>query len=63
MRQVHLVPILSDNYSYIIVDSKTNEAAVVDPAQPQPIVKKVKDLGVKLTTVLTTHHHWDHAGF
>ncbi|KAF6124707.1 hydroxyacylglutathione hydrolase [Phyllostomus discolor] len=26
------------------------------------VVEMVKKHGVKLTTLLTTHHHWDHAG-
>ena len=26
------------------------------------VVAAVKEEGVNLTTVLTTHHHWDHAG-
>jgi len=47
---------------YLIVDEATKEAAVVDPVEPEKIVSKVRDERLKLTTVLTTHHHWDHAG-
>ncbi|XP_059011398.1 hydroxyacylglutathione hydrolase, mitochondrial isoform X4 [Mustela lutreola] len=60
--KVELLPALTDNYMYLIIDDETKEAAVVDPVQPQKVVETVKKLGVKLTTVLTTHHHWDHAG-
>lgn len=28
------VPVLSDNYAYLIIDTTTNIAAVVDPAEP-----------------------------
>eukprot|EP01027_Heterolobosea_sp_BB2_P000557 GEZU01000800.1.p1 GENE.GEZU01000800.1~~GEZU01000800.1.p1 ORF type:complete len:318 (-),score=89.35 GEZU01000800.1:105-1058(-) len=56
------VPILSDNYSYIIVDEDTNEAAIVDPAEPKKVIDVVNKHGFKLTKVLTTHKHWDHAG-
>ncbi|XP_034526524.1 hydroxyacylglutathione hydrolase, mitochondrial isoform X2 [Ailuropoda melanoleuca] len=60
--KVELLPALTDNYMYLIIDDETKEAAIVDPVQPQKVVETVKKRGVKLTTVLTTHHHWDHAG-
>ncbi|KAF9106901.1 hypothetical protein BGX27_008948 [Mortierella sp. AM989] len=56
------VPVLSDNYSYIILDEKTSEAAVVDPVQPQKLMHILQHLGAKLTSVLCTHHHLDHSG-
>ncbi|XP_054549863.1 hydroxyacylglutathione hydrolase, mitochondrial isoform X4 [Talpa occidentalis] len=60
--KVELLPALTDNYMYLIIDTNSREAAVVDPVQPQKVVETVRKQGVKLTTVLTTHHHWDHAG-
>jgi len=60
--QVRVLPALSDNYMYLLVDQNTKEAAVVDPVDPEAVLKAVKEEGVKLTTILTTHHHWDHAG-
>ncbi|KAJ8906208.1 hypothetical protein NDN08_002702 [Rhodosorus marinus] len=60
--EVRSVPILSDNYSYLLIDRQKNVAAVVDPADPKKILAAVEEEGVKLTTILTTHHHWDHAG-
>ncbi|XP_037376782.1 hydroxyacylglutathione hydrolase, mitochondrial-like isoform X2 [Talpa occidentalis] len=60
--KVELLPALTDNYMYLIIDTDSREAAVVDPVQPQKVVETVRKQGVKLTTVLTTHHHWDHAG-
>mmetsp|Transcript_6257 Transcript_6257/g.15203 ORF Transcript_6257/g.15203 Transcript_6257/m.15203 type:complete len:332 (-) Transcript_6257:2124-3119(-) len=59
---VQAVPILKDNYSYLIVDTATKKAAVVDPAEPSKLIKAAKDDGIEITTILTTHHHWDHAG-
>jgi hydroxyacylglutathione hydrolase len=56
------VPALSDNYMYLLVDETTNTCAGVDPVEPEKLLKRVSEEGVKLTTVLTTHHHWDHAG-
>lgn len=60
--QVELLPALSDNYMYLLIDTDSREAAIVDPVEPIKVVEAVKKHGVKLTTVLTTHHHWDHAG-
>ncbi|CAG4937009.1 unnamed protein product [Parnassius apollo] len=59
---VKILPALQDNYMYLIVDKATKEAAIVDPVEPNTVLKAVQEHGVKLTTVLTTHHHWDHAG-
>ncbi|XP_058142641.1 hydroxyacylglutathione hydrolase, mitochondrial [Dasypus novemcinctus] len=60
--KVELLPALTDNYMYLLIDEDSKEAAIVDPVQPQKVVETVKKQGVRLTTVLTTHHHWDHAG-
>ncbi|XP_072959464.1 hydroxyacylglutathione hydrolase cytoplasmic [Typha angustifolia] len=61
MKIVH-VPCLEDNYAYIIVDESTGEAAAVDPVEPDKIVQAAAEIGAYLKLVLTTHHHWDHAG-
>uniref|UniRef100_A0AAY4BJ58 Hydroxyacylglutathione hydrolase, mitochondrial n=1 Tax=Denticeps clupeoides TaxID=299321 RepID=A0AAY4BJ58_9TELE len=60
--KVELLPALTDNYMYLLIDEETKEAAIVDPVEPAKVVDAVKKHGVKLKTVLTTHHHWDHAG-
>jgi len=59
---VKILPALSDNYMYLIVDDATGEAAIVDPVTPETVVEAVKASGCNLKSVLTTHHHWDHAG-
>lgn len=45
-----------------IIDNETKAAAIVDPVNPDSVIQAVKDEGVNLLSVLTTHHHWDHAG-
>jgi len=47
---------------YKIIDEATQEAAIVDPVNPEAVTAAVGQNNVKLTKVLTTHHHWDHAG-
>ena len=60
--KVRILPALTDNYMYLVVDEATKEAAIVDPVAPEVVVDAIKQENVSLTTVLTTHHHWDHAG-
>ncbi|XP_033333600.1 hydroxyacylglutathione hydrolase, mitochondrial isoform X5 [Megalopta genalis] len=60
--KVRILPALQDNYMYLIIDEATQEAAIVDPVDPEAVLSVVKESNVNLTKVLTTHHHWDHAG-
>lgn len=60
--KVRILPALSDNYMYLLVDETLGEAAIIDPVEPDTVIAAVEEEGVKLTTILTTHHHWDHAG-
>jgi len=60
--KVEIIPALGDNYMYLLIDEYTNHAAIVDPVEPAKVIDCIKKENVKLTTVLTTHHHWDHAG-
>jgi hydroxyacylglutathione hydrolase len=39
-----------------------SRALVVDPGDPQPVIKALHRLGVKLDAILVTHHHHDHTG-
>jgi len=57
---VILIPVLEDNYSYLVIDPATDEAAVVDCADPEPVLLEAEARGVALTSILSTHHHWDH---
>jgi hydroxyacylglutathione hydrolase len=56
------VPQLADNYAYLVIDPATAEAAVVDCAQANPVLAEAARQGVRLTTTLATHHHFDHVG-
>lgn len=62
--QIDLVPCLSDNYAYLLVDDSSSPAsvAIVDPSEAGPVVKALTSRGLQLTHVLCTHHHWDHTG-
>ncbi|CAH1100802.1 unnamed protein product [Psylliodes chrysocephalus] len=60
--KIQILPALSDNYMYLITDEHSKEAAVVDPVEPDTVLQAVQTEGARLTKILTTHHHWDHAG-
>ncbi|KAI1096905.1 hydroxyacylglutathione hydrolase [Rostrohypoxylon terebratum] len=55
-----------DNYAYLLIDDKSKDAVVVDPANPEevtPVLKEAIQSGkINLTAIVNTHHHWDHAG-
>ncbi len=56
------VPLLRDNYGYLIVCLKTTHAAIVDPSEAEPVLRRVEQEKVILETILNTHHHRDHTG-
>jgi len=60
--EVIAVPQLSDNYAYLIVDSASGDAGIVDCAEAEPVLAEVARRGVTLRSVLATHHHFDHVG-
>jgi glyoxylase-like metal-dependent hydrolase (beta-lactamase superfamily II) len=58
-RQFKLGPM--DNFSYLVWDKDTREAAVIDPAwQPQRLADFIKAEKLSLQCVLLTHAHPDH---
>ncbi len=56
------VPILSDNYAWMLRDSGTGAVAIVDPADAKPIIAALEKAGGRLDLILLTHHHQDHIG-
>lgn len=59
--RVERIPTLGDNYTYVIVCEDTGEAAIVDAPETEPVLKRVDEIGAKITKVLSTHHHFDHS--
>ncbi|KAI4737799.1 Metallo-hydrolase/oxidoreductase [Aureobasidium sp. EXF-12298] len=55
-----------NNYAYLVVDDKSKDAVIIDPANPSevlPVLKKQVDSGdINLKHIINTHHHHDHAG-
>ncbi len=59
--RIERVPTLRDNYTYLIVCESSGEAAVVDAPEEAPVVARADALGVRVTKILSTHHHPDHS--
>ncbi len=60
--KVEIIKCLKDNYSYLIIDEKNNNACVVDPSESKPIIQYVEKNKLNLKYILNTHHHFDHVG-
>ena len=50
----------SDNYIWLIV--RNNQAFVVDPGEPGPVLAALEAAAIELSGILVTHHHYDHTG-
>jgi hydroxyacylglutathione hydrolase len=60
MLQIELLPLLSDNYAYLLHDQEAGASAVVDPGEAGPVLAALRERGRGLDLVLCTHHHGDH---
>ena len=54
------VPILKDNYAWLLRDSGTGATAIVDPADAEPCIEALEKAGGRLDVIFLTHHHADH---
>jgi hydroxyacylglutathione hydrolase len=54
------VPILTDNYAWLLRDSGSGATAIVDPADAQPVIEAIEKAGGRLDMIRLTHHHADH---
>ena len=60
MLEITPVPILADNYTWVIRAPNNDAAIVVDPGEAQPVARALKGFGLNLAGILVTHHHHDH---
>jgi len=60
--KIKIIKCLQDNYSYILIDEKSNYACVIDPSESKPIINYIEENNIKLKFILNTHHHFDHVG-
>lgn len=60
--EIHQFPCLSDNYGYLLHDPEAEVTASIDTPDADAIGAELKRRGWRLTHILNTHHHADHAG-
>ena len=60
--QIERIPVLSDNYVFLLFDNQQKIAAVVDPAVAKPVLQRLQELDADLIAIFNTHHHSDHVG-
>jgi hydroxyacylglutathione hydrolase len=60
--QIYRLPVLTDNYIFVLHDSSQGIAAVVDPAESQPVLDCLTKINADLVAIFNTHHHGDHVG-
>jgi len=59
---VSLIPVLRDNYVFVLHGPGPGPAVVVDPAVAEPVIAWLEERGLELVAILQTHHHSDHIG-
>ena len=60
--EIKRIPVLSDNYIFLLFEPQARIAAVVDPAVAKPVLQCLKELDLELVAIFNTHHHPDHVG-
>ena len=60
--EVVRIPVLSDNYVWLVRENTSGAVMVVDPAVADPVLAKADELGWKITHIWNTHWHPDHTG-
>lgn len=59
---IHQFPCLRDNYGYLVHDPASGATASIDTPEAGKILAEAKAKGWRITHILNTHHHMDHAG-
>lgn len=56
------VPVLADNYVWLVHDGASGETLVVDPAVADPVLAAADQRGWRISQIWNTHWHGDHIG-
>ena len=62
MLEIVGVPVLSDNYVWMVHDGESGETVVVDPAVGAPVIAAAEERGWRISQIWNTHWHHDHVG-
>jgi hydroxyacylglutathione hydrolase len=62
MVEIVRIPVLNDNYVWLMHEPGSGETTVVDPAVAGPVLAEAGRRGWKITQIWNTHWHGDHTG-
>ena len=62
MLDIARVPVLSDNYVWLVHEPDSGDTAVVDPAVADPVLEAAAQRGWRISQIWNTHWHPDHTG-
>ncbi|MEH3099525.1 hydroxyacylglutathione hydrolase [Sphingomonas adhaesiva] len=62
MLEIVRVPVLSDNYSWLVHDADSGRTLVVDAGEAQPVLDAAAARGWTIDAIWATHWHPDHVG-
>ncbi|WP_218689133.1 hydroxyacylglutathione hydrolase [Psychrobacter sp. BF1] len=60
--EIHPIKAFNDNYIWTLINKNNKQAIVIDPGQSAPVAAYMEQQGLELTSIWTTHHHFDHTG-
>ena len=60
--EIERVPVLNDNYVWLVHDPASKETMAVDPAVAAPVLEEADKRGWAITHIWNTHWHPDHTG-
>jgi hydroxyacylglutathione hydrolase len=62
MIEVVRIPVLSDNYVWLVHELGSGETTVIDPAVADPVLEEAERRGWRIGQIWNTHWHPDHTG-
>jgi len=60
--EIARIPVLSDNYVWLVHEPESGETVVIDPAVADPVLAEAEARGWRITQIWNTHWHADHTG-
>lgn len=60
--EIARVPVLNDNYVWLVHDPASGETVAVDPSVAEPVLDAAAVRGWSITQIWNTHWHGDHTG-
>ena len=62
MLEIIRIPVLSDNYVWLVHEAVSGKTMVVDPAVAEPVLEAAAARGWTISDIWNTHWHPDHTG-